>query len=278
VSGSVQDGLRRLTMDLAQGGVDDPAREARLILAHVLDVAPGRMTMLAPEPLQAGDLAAAAGLAQRRAAGEPMAHLLGYREFYGRRFAVDARVLDPRPETETLVERALGVAFSRVLDLGTGSGCILLSLLAERPDATGVGVDLSQDALEVARRNAARLDLSARCEFLVSDWFAAVRGTFDLIVSNPPYIAADEMAGLARELQYEPRMALTDEGCGLSAYRAIVAEAGACLVEGGRLIVEIGWRQGADVANLMRAGGFAEVCVRPDLDGRDRVVEAVWPG
>lgn len=278
MSGSVQDGLRQLARDLAQAGVEDPAREARLILAHVLDVAPGRMTLLATEPLQAADLAAAAGLARRRAEGVPMAHLLGYREFYGRRFAVDARVLDPRPETETLVEHALGVPFGRVLDLGTGSGCILLSLLAERPKATGVGVDLSRDALEVARGNAARLGLDARCELIVSDWFGAVRGSFDLIVSNPPYIAAREMPGLARELHHEPRLALTDEGDGLSAYRAIVAGAGACLVEGGRLMVEIGWRQGADVAGLMRAGGFAAPRVRPDLEGRDRVVEAVWPG
>ena len=278
MSGSVQDGLRRLTQVLAQGRVDDPAREARLVLAHVLDVAPGRMTLMATEALAAADFEAALTLVQRRVAGEPMAHLLGYREFYGQRFAVDARVLDPRPETETLVNSALGVPFRRVLDLGTGSGCILLSLLANRPEATGLGCDLSVDAVQVARANAAKLGLTPRSELIVSNWFEAVRGPFDMIVSNPPYIAADEMSGLERELHHEPRMALTDEADGLTAYRIIAAGAGDYLEPGGWLMVEIGWQQGAVVADLMRLEGFAGVSVLPDLDGRDRVVQAVWPG
>lgn len=275
---TVQDGLRRLTRDLAQGGVEEPAREARLILAHVLGVQTGRMTLMAPDALDRQDLGAALALVQRRAAGAPMAHLLGYREFHGRRFAVDARVLDPRPETEILVNCALDVPFGRVLDLGTGSGCVLLSLLAQRPEATGVGCDLSADAVQVARANAASLDLAARAEVIVSDWFEAVQGRFDVIVSNPPYIAADEMPDLARELRHEPRMALTDEADGLSAYRQILANAGDHLVPGGWLMLEIGWQQGRAVADLAADRGFAEVSVQPDLDGRDRVIKAIWPG
>ncbi len=278
MSGTVQDGLRDLAGTLRQGGVDDPAREARLILAHVLGVAPGRMTLIAPDPLDVNDLEAAHGLAARRAGGVPMAHLLGYREFYCRRFAVDSRVLDPRPETEALVGEALSAPFARVLDLGIGSGCILLTLLAERADATGVGADLSEAALRVAEANAGALGLAGRCALVRSDWYERIAGQFDLIVSNPPYIAAAEMPHLARELRHEPRIALTDGGCGLSAYRVIAAGAGAHLRAGGRLLVEIGWQQGEAVAGLLRAAGFAQVAVLPDMDGRDRVVRGFWPG
>ena len=164
-----------------------------------------------------------------------------------------------------------------MLDLGTGSGCILLSLLAERPLATGLGTDLSPAALEVAAQNAEALGVAKRTKLMQSDWFANVAGRHDLILSNPPYIAASEMPELAPELAHEPRLALTDEGDGLSAYRAITAGAGAHLVPGGWLMVETGWTQGAQVAAMVRQAGFEEVHLRPDLDGRDRVVLGRWP-
>ena len=207
-----------------------------------------------------------------------MSHLLGYRDFYEHRFQVNRDALDPRPETETLVRAALEMPFSHVLDLGTGSGCILLSLLAARPGATGVGTDLSEKALAVARRNTAGLELDRRVALTRSDWFEDVAGQFDLIVSNPPYIAKDEMAELAPELGYEPRLALTDEADGLSAYRAITAGAGAHLTAGGFLMVEIGWRQGPQVSELFRKNGFDDVKILPDLDGRDRVIQGTWCG
>ena len=188
-------------------------------------------------------------------------------------------VLDPRPETETLVAAALEQPFARLLDLGTGSGCILISLLADRPSAQGVGTDLSDAALEVARRNAGQLGVAERVRFLRSDWFGGVQGRFDLIVSNPPYIAEDEMAALAPEVRdWEPRAALTPGGDGLAAYRAIAQGAGARLMAGGRLILEIGPTQGAAVTALLRAAGFDCVEIRPDLDGRDRVVIAARSG
>ena len=180
-------------------------------------------------------------------------------------------MLDPRPETEILVAAALELEWDRVLDLGTGSGAILISLLAARATSTGLGTDLSEAALAVARENAAFL--GPRADFIESDWFSAVVGRFDLVVSNPPYIARDEIAGLAPEVRdWEPRLALTDDGDGLGAYRVICADAPAHLVPGGHLMVEIGPQQGQAVMALMRDAGLVETRILPDLDGRDRVI------
>ncbi len=214
-----------------------------------------------------------ATLVARRAAREPLSHLLGYRDFYRHRFEVSPDVLDPRPDTETLVDVALAGAFNTVADLGTGSGCIVLSLLAERPTAKGTGTDLSQAALSIAARNADRLGVSDRVSLIQSDWYDSLNGAFDLIVSNPPYIARDEMHDLQPEVRdHEPRMALTDEGDGLSCYRTIVAGAPRHLTNGGRLAMEIGPTQGSAVTDMMQAAGFAHIAVTQDIDGRDRVV------
>jgi len=264
--------LRAAGMALTEAGIEGGARDLRLLMASVLGIEPARMTLHLQDDLPVEMAAAFEALVLRRAEREPVSHLIGRRAFFGREFGVSADVLDPRPETEALVLAALERPFARVLDLGTGSGCILLSLLAERHAAQGVGADLSAAALAMAARNAEALGLSQRCDFVQSDWFEAVEGLYDLIVSNPPYIALDEMSALAPELSHEPRMALTDEADGLGAYRIICARASAFLKEGGRLIVEIGPTQGADVSAMMRAAGLQDVQIRPDLDGRDRVV------
>ena len=165
-----------------------------------------------------------------------------------------------------------------MLDLGTGTGCILLSCLAGMPFATGTGTDQSAAALAVAAGNAAALGLAKRARFRQADWFAGISGKFDLILSNPPYIAEDEMAGLSPEVRHwEPRAALTPGGDGLDAYRAIAAGAGARLMPGGRLGLEIGPTQAGAVTALLTAAGFEKVEVRPDLDTRDRVILARWP-
>jgi len=209
----------------------------------------------------------------RRALGEPVSHLVGGRLFLDRWFTVTRDVLDPRPETEVLVLEALQKPFADVLDLGTGSGAILLSLLAERTDATGLGVDLSDAALTVARRNAHDLGVASRARLVRSDWFAQVDGTFDLIVSNPPYIARDEMPGLDRDVRdHEPRIALTDESDGLEAYRRIAAGAAAHLRPRGWVMVEIGPTQALAVRDLLAGGGFDRIGARQDFDGRDRVI------
>lgn len=264
--------LREGIARLKAAGIQDAAGDARRLLAEAAGVPRDRLTLSLPEDASSEVRQAFDRLIARRCRRVPVSHLLGWRDFYGRRFGITGDVLDPRPETETLVEAALADPFATVLDLGTGSGCILLSLLAERGGASGTGTDISQAALAVAGRNAEALGLSGRCRLDVSDWFGAVEGWFDLVVSNPPYITADEMAGLQPELAHEPRIALTDEGDGLSAYRRIAAGAGTHLASGGRLMVEIGWWQGAAVAQIFAEAGLEEVTVLPDLDGHDRVV------
>lgn len=258
---------------LRAAGVDNPARDARVLLAHAARIEAARVTLIAPEELEPEIAERYEQLIALRAIRVPVSHLVGEREFYGRRFKVSGDVLDPRPETETLIEAALAEPFSRVLDLGVGSGCILVTLLAERPEATGVGVDLSEAACLQASANAVLHRVQARAEILQSDWFSDVRGQFDLIVSNPPYIAAEEMPGLSEEVRrHEPEMALTDGGDGLGAYRSIAEHVAAHLTPGGRLMVEIGPTQAAAVSAILERAGLSDIAVVQDLDGRDRVV------
>lgn len=272
MTGTVQDGILGVTDYLLQDGIDSAALDARLIVAKVLGIDKSRLTLHLRDQWNDDQMEDAIILAGQRSDHTPMSHILGYREFYGRRFEVNSDVLDPRPETETLIAEALSKPFSELLDLGTGSGAIAVTLVAERPAATGIATDLSPCALEVAGRNADTHGVSPRLHFEESDWFSAVGGTFDLIVSNPPYIALDEMPSLAPELSYEPRMALTDEADGLTAYRKIAAGVPAHLNTNGWLMVEIGWQQGPDVAALFEHAGLTNVAIKPDLDGRDRVV------
>ncbi|PTQ75251.1 peptide chain release factor N(5)-glutamine methyltransferase [Celeribacter persicus] len=274
---TVQAALIEGTKRLAEAGIEGGARDARLLMAHVLGVAPSRLTLVMPDAIPEGDRAAFEAAIGRRVRREPVSHILGYREFYGWRFKVSGDVLDPRPETEILIAEALSRPFSSVLDLGTGSGAILLTLLAEQVLAKGLGTDLSEAALNVARANAEGLELATRAGFQQADWWDGIEGRFELIVSNPPYIALDEMPSLAPELAHEPRMALTDEADGLSAYRAIAKGARTHLAPRGRLIVEIGPTQGAAVSDLFLAEGLKGVRVIADLDGRDRVVRAQAP-
>lgn len=253
----------------------DPMRDARRLLAHAAGLDPGTLHRLDDGPLPRDIAAAFDALLARRAAGEPLARVLGYRDFWQHRFRITPDVLDPRADTETLVARALEVPWQSVLDLGTGSGCILLSLLAERPEARGTGTDVSWAALGVARDNAHTLGLSERAEFVRADWWQGVSGRFDLIVSNPPYIGADEMDALSPEVrEHDPHLALSPGGDGLDPYRIIAAGAAGALAPGGRVMVEIGWKQGSAVAELFSAAGLADVALHPDLEGRDRVVSA----
>ncbi len=272
--------LAEATRKLADAGIPDAGRDARRLLAHVLKVPMGRLTLFLPEDVDPELTVVYRVLIERRTERVPVSHLTGRRMFYGRDFIVSKDVLDPRPETETLIETALAAPFGRVLDLGTGSGCILLTLLLENETAEGVGADLSPEALNVAYWNSNALGLEPRSTLLAGSWYDALgpdEQYFDLIVSNPPYIALSEMFGLEPEVRdHEPRMALTDGSDGLSAYRVITAGAPHHLLEGGRLIVEIGPTQGQTVSEMMRKVGFNNVQITRDLDGRDRVVQGVW--
>nr|WP_054001953.1 peptide chain release factor N(5)-glutamine methyltransferase [Shimia sp. SK013] len=269
---TISDLVAQVAGSLTTAGIEGAPREARLLVAHVTGVPMARLTLEMGQAASSEHQEKLLPLVARRAAREPLSHLLGRRAFYAHDFKVTGDTLDPRPETETLVAVALRTPFKRVLDLGTGSGAIAISLLAARLDAQGVASDVSEAALEVARENAETIGVADRLEFVRSDWFSGVTGEFDLIVSNPPYIALDEMAELAPELAFEPRIALTDEGDGLAAYREISAGAMAHLFDGGRLMVEIGWKQGPAVAALFAKAGLQDVEILNDLDGRNRVV------
>ncbi len=265
--------LRGAARELSDAGIDDPMRDARRLLAHSLGIAADRVTLVSSDIAGANEVEGFQGLIRRRALREPVSHIVGSREFYGRQFKVTPDVLDPRPETEHLIEVALEQSFERVLDLGTGSGCILLTLLAERMQSSGIGIDLSKAALGVAQDNAVLIGVAKRCELRHSDWFGQLAGRFDLIVSNPPYVTLAEIDDLAPEVRdHEPHIALTPGGDGLDAYRAITAGIIAHLTPGGRLIVEIGPTQGSDVKEMFKAAGLHNIRVAKDLDQRDRVV------
>ena len=269
------DALRSAVPRLRDAGIEDAARDARALLAHAMGLAPDRLTLHLQDDLLPEAEAQFAAHIAARATRQPVSQIIGERLFWGLKFLVTPEVLDPRPETEILVQAALQRPFAKLLDLGTGSGAILLSCLHAMPAATGLGVDLSQPALRVAQSNASRLGLADRAKFRVADWYKGLNGRYDLIVSNPPYIALNEMPGLAPEvLNFEPHLALTPGGDGLDAYREIVAGAGARLVAEGRILLEIGPTQGAVVCALLSAQGFQQIRILPDLDGRDRVVAA----
>lgn len=269
--------LRLAIPRLQAAGITDAPRDARALLAHAAGIAPDRLTLHLADPLTPEAESAFATAIARRTNREPVSHITGTRLFWGRPFRVTPDTLDPRPETEILLEEALQEPFLKLLDLGTGTGCILLSCLAGMPMATGTGTDIHPATLTVAEGNARSLNLAPRARFLLSDWFTAIQGRFDLIVSNPPYITEDEMADLSPEVLHEPRRALTPGGDGLDPYRAIARGAPARLMPQGRLIVEIGPSQGAAVAALFAAQGLTDIRILPDLDGRDRVVSARKP-
>lgn len=271
--------LREGIAELTSAGIDSAPRDARRLLAHALGIGADRLTLILPDPVAPDAEDRFTTYVHDRAARRPVSRILGRRSFYGRDFRITDAVLDPRPETETLVALALEGSFERVLDLGTGSGCILLTLLAERDVARGLGTELSAAALAVAAANAADLGLADRAEWREADWWSGIVGQYDLVVSNPPYIAVDELADLAPEVAcHDPGLALSPGGDDLAAYRAIAAGASARLVPDGRLLVEIGWRQATAVTALFRDAGLERVSVHPDLDGRDRVIGAIWRG
>ncbi len=273
----LRDLLREGAALLREAGIEDAPRDAALLLEFATGLSRLDLLTRADECPDGQAIRRYRHLLSRRASREPLSHLTGRRGFWTLEFAVSRDVLDPRPDTETLIEAALELSPppDRILDLGTGSGCLLLSLLHEFPGASGVGVDISARALAVARGNAADLGLPGRAAFVCGDWFAPVAGQFNLIVTNPPYIREDEAPFLQPELRdYEPPEALFGGADGLGAYRRILAAAPAHLEAGGTLLMEIGAGQAADVMALAREAGFASLSVRRDLDGRDRCIIA----
>ena len=260
---------------LRAAGIDSAARDARALVAHALGVAANRIVLLGSDPIDLKAQERLAGYLERRLRHEPVSKITGWRQFWGRDFHISKAVLDPRPETETVIVEALKQPAATVLDLGTGSGILAITLMAEWPKAQALATDISPAALAVAGKNAARYDIGDRLSFAQSNWFEGVQGEFDLIVANPPYIAMEEMAGLDRDVRdFDPHIALTTGGDGLDPYRLIAAAVGRHLSPDGRLIVEIGHQQAADVLQIFQDAGLSSLCCHPDLAGRDRVISA----
>lgn len=268
-----RDMMREAAQRLAAAGVENAPRDARLLLAHALGVEPVDVILRETDSIDIGPLTDFERTIQRRLVGEPVSRIRGWREFYGRRFIVTPDVLDPRPETELLVEQGLIrlPPDGRVLDLGTGSGCILLSVLAERGDATGVGLDISPAALAVAHRNADALGVSKRATFIEAGWSGVAGGPFDLALSNPPYIPEADIAGLAKDVRnHDPHLALTPGGDGLDPYRMILSLMPGWLKPAGCIGLEFGIEQAADVTMLMRQAGLKDIEIYRDLAGIER--------
>lgn len=278
------DAMRRdIARQFRDAGIESPDLDARILTGHALGLDFTALIRAGDRLLSADEKAMIEALAARRLRREPVARIVGTKEFWGLPFTITADVLVPRPETETVVERALALIDDaggrsralRIVDLGTGSGAILIALLSELPDATGIGTDRDVAAIAVARENARRLGVAARATFAACDFGAAIAPGCDLIVTNPPYICTDDIAGLEADVRdFDPRGALDGGGDGLACYRVIAIQARDVLKEGGHLITETGAGQSGAVAALFAAAGFVDIGIWPDLAGTYRVVTA----
>ncbi len=275
---TINSARRLLTRNFEAAGLESSVSDVRLLVELATGLSRTEQIARGTELLSSEHFDAISVYAARRIAGEPIDAITGVRLFWKDKFRVTKDVLTPRPETEGIIEAAMALRSSpqSILDLGTGSGAIILSLLREFPDADALATDVSADALRVARGNAR--DMGLTCNFIVSDWLGAVSGAFDLIVSNPPYITDVAMQALPTEvLNYDPDLALRGGRDGLAPYRIIAAQAQGYLNPDGHLILEIGYDQGAAVAGLLRDHGFDAVTVLQDLAGHDRIVCAQTP-
>ncbi len=280
---SVAEAMQLLAQAFNRAGIEDARVDARALLCHALRVDRARLLSDSERILEAREVAAVQGLAARRLKREPVSRIRGRKEFWNLTLEVTPAVLTPRPETETVVEAALDLIgrdatqmeMLRILDIGTGSGALLLALLGELSNAVGLGTDISEDALEVARANAERNGLKDRCTFVACDIAEGIEGKFDLIVSNPPYVRRADIATLEPEVRdYAPRLALDGGEEGLDCYRAIVAQAPPLLARGGRLIVELGLGQEPAVRALFTKAGLQAGAARTDLAGIPRALPA----
>jgi release factor glutamine methyltransferase len=279
---TVETARRTLTARLRSADIDSAELDARLLVGEALGLDLTGMITAAHRRLTADESNRIDEFARRRLAGEPVARILGLKEFWGLPLKLSAATLVPRPDTETVVELALEILRAdnaanrplRIADLGTGSGAILLSLLSELPTAQGYGTDISVDALETAGHNAARLGLADRATFIACDYASGLSGTFDLIVSNPPYIRSVDIEHLARDVrEYDPRAALDGGADGLDAYRALIPQAAGFLAPGALLVVEAGRGQSGEIEALMTASGLTTAYPpKADLGGVKRAV------
>ncbi len=273
----LREARRRLAKAFAEAGIAEADLDARLIVRHACGVDPAHPGAAADVLLDTATAGRLAGFAKRRLAREPVARILGEREFHGLGLALNAACLIPRDDTEAVVAAALDAIprhrESRILDLGTGPGTILLAILTERPMARGFGIDASDEALCAARANAAKLGVAARATFATGNWTEGLEGPFDLIVSNPPYIPTGVCERLSPEVRdHDPRLALDGGAEGLDAYRVILGDASRLLVPGGAVVLELGIGQAHPVAAIARDAGLAVRALRSDLAGIPRAL------
>jgi len=280
---SVDEAQRHLAKSFALAGIESGMTDARALIGAALRLSRAQLLAQSDRLLEPREIAAIDALAARRMKREPVSRILGRKEFWSLTLDVTPDVLVPRPDTETLIEAALDYVVRgglrleplRILDIGTGTGALMLALLQELPNARGVATDLSISALHVARGNAERLRLASRCSFVACNLADGVQGRFDLIVSNPPYIARGAISSLDPEVRdYDPRLALDGGADGLDAYRAIAASVLPLLAQGGRLIMELGIGQAPPVTSLLEAAKFTVLSVRNDLAGIPRAISA----
>jgi release factor glutamine methyltransferase len=280
---SVSEALRLVAQAFCAASIVEADVDARVLVGHALHLDRAKLIAQSDRILEAREINVISALAARRLRHEPVSRILGQKEFWSLPLSVTRNVLVPRPETETVVEAALDFVVRgalrmeklRIIDIGTGSGALLLALLQELPNAIGTGTDVSKAALEVARANATHCGFERRCSFVACDIASGVQGPFDLVISNPPYIAHDELASLAPEVRdYDPMVALDGGDDGLAAYRAIAAEATRLLAPGGRLFVELGAGQESVVRALFTNAGLTVGAARKDLAGIPRVLGA----
>ena len=279
---TVAQARRALTAVFRGAELDSPELDARLLIGHALDLDHTALTVESGRSLGGDAAHALTVLAARRLKREPVARILGVKEFWGLPLRLNDATLVPRPETETVVEAALAAIDGagprnralRIADLGTGSGALLIALLTELPNASGTGTDVSRDALTAACGNADRLGVAARAEFTVCDFGATLTGAFDLVVSNPPYIASAEIDRLSPEVRHDPRRALDGGADGLDCYRTIAGQATKLLKPNGDLVVELGIGQEPAVAMLFRTAGLSPQPAHPDLSGIPRALQA----
>jgi release factor glutamine methyltransferase len=264
--------VNKCVSDLQKSGIENSLREVRLMLASILNKTHEEILFDPPRTLKQEQQNILSVWVERRCQHEPLAKIIGKKEFWGRNFKVTKDTLDPRPDSETLIDVCLEIipigTSKQILDLGTGSGCLILTLLAERPDCSGLAIDISQATLDVAQENAKNLNLCDKVHFRQSDWFSSIDETFDIIISNPPYISKDDV--LSDETLYDPHQALFAGNDGFADYQKILRDASRFLEPHGKIVFEIGRTQAEAIIKMARSMGYTLIKLQSDLGGRDR--------